>query len=214
MKSCPLAERMKLSASSRRPSSFKDTRGSAIWMLPCPDILRLAPPSPASSETGSSRISAVLGLELGVERDGDRNAGRGDLGRRSEQQLGLAGDVQRPIVARRERDLGVDIEPRMIVAAARKLDLDALVGRQFARDQPKRHAAGASLDAPGPNQLLAFDEDVLGIKLIGPAGTRHLRGDEKLPDLQPFDRPFATARAARSGGRRAGASFRPERPTR
>ena len=52
----------------------------------------------------------MLGLELGLDRDGDRDAGRGDLRRRAEQDLGLAGDIRgRAIVdAAVKRDLGVD----------------------------------------------------------------------------------------------------------
>jgi hypothetical protein len=50
----PLGDRMKLSMSRRRPSSFRDTRGASRRTAPAPVMRRLAPPSPASTETGSS----------------------------------------------------------------------------------------------------------------------------------------------------------------
>ena len=72
--------------------------------------------------------------------------------------------------------------------------------------------ARASLDAPGADQLLAFDEDVLGKDLIGPAGARHLRGDEKLADLRGFRWPIrGRARCRRQIGRQAPASVPADR---
>ena len=46
-----------------------------------------------------------------------------------------------PSSAAGERNLGVDIKAGVIIAAAGEFDLHGLVGRQFARDQPKRNAA-------------------------------------------------------------------------
>ena len=54
LNSCPLAERMKLSMSSRLPSSLSARAGSSRRIVPPPASLRLAPPSPASSASDSS----------------------------------------------------------------------------------------------------------------------------------------------------------------
>ena len=58
----PLGDRTKLSMSRRRPSSLRETRGSSSWTAPAPVMRRLAPPSPASTDTGSSSTAppAVL----------------------------------------------------------------------------------------------------------------------------------------------------------
>ena len=206
LKSCPFAERMKLSASSRRPSSFSETRGSAIWMLPCPVIRRLAPPSPPRARRDRATIDAVVGLEarfrcaIGIGMPAAATWAGGP-----NRTLAFPATLSAAIVTRRERDLGVDVEARMIVAAARELDLNALVGRQLARDEPERHTRRAALDAPRTDQLLALDRDVLGVKLIGPAGARHLGRDEQLGDLEVLRSPIrdpARRQSADPAGRR------------
>ena len=116
----PLGDRMKLSMSSRRPSSFRDTRGSSSRTEPAPVMRRLAPPSPASIETGSSSTAPPAVLKAGLHGDRDRKPGGRDLRRRAEEHLRRPGHARLPGVGLvLEGELGVDIEARMDVAAAR-----------------------------------------------------------------------------------------------
>ena len=95
MKSCPFEDRMKLSASRRRPSSLRAMRGSSARMLPDPVRRRLAPPSPASRVMLSRSTEGAMGLEPGIDRHRDRDACGRHLRRRPEQHLGLAGQARR-----------------------------------------------------------------------------------------------------------------------
>ena len=141
---------------------------------------------------------AAGGLECGLDRDRDREAGCGDLRRRPEEDLGVAGDAGRAgaALACRKRDPGVDLEARVDVAAAGELRQDGPIGGKLAGRQTEGHARRHAVDAPGPGEGLAFDAHVLGEDLVGAPGRRRDRGHEKLPDAQVLEGPVAPEQLA------------------
>ena len=143
-------------------------------------------------------------LELGLDGDGNRDAGGRNLRGRAEQDLGLARHVRSRRIAHPlvQAEAGIEIEAGIDVAAAGELDLDGLVLGQLARDQPERHAGSRALHTPRPDQPLPLDGDVFGKSLIRPARARALGRHEKLGDAEILDRPATGAAAARHQIRR------------
>ena len=142
---------MKLSASSRRPSSFSETPrlGDLNGSLPGHSKARaaLACLKGHRIKEDRSRRSALKSVssEIGMGMPAAATWAGGP-----KSSLAFPATLSAPSSRRRERHLGVDVEPRMVVAAAGELGLNALVGGQFAGYQPERHASRASLDRQGP----------------------------------------------------------------
>ena len=174
----------KVSASNRRASSFRTTRGSSRSTRPVPVRRSVEAPSPASTVTGSSSSARPTVLKPASAEiatacpEGWPN-----------WISGLPGKGRRRAATRclRQGELAVDVEARRRLAAADHLDAHRPVRADLAGDEPEWHAGGRALEAPRPGEFLAFDRDLLGIGLIRPAGRKDLRGHEKLRDEQAVD---------------------------
>ena len=198
LNSCPLAERMKLSMSSRLPSSLSARARLVEAHRAAAGKPQAGAALPRLEREQFELDRAAGGLERGLDRDRNREAGCGDLRRRPEEDLGVAGDAGRAgaALACRKRDPGVDLEARVDVAAAGELRQDGPIGGKLAGRQTEGHARRHAVDAPGSGEGLAFDAHVLGEDLVGAPGRRRHRGHEKLPDAQVLEGPVAPEQLA------------------
>src|SRR4029453_16542462 len=79
--------------------------------------------------------------------------------------------------------------------SARELHLNRLVLAQLPGHEAEGNPGRSPLNAPGADELLPFDEDILRKGLIGAAGACALGGDEKLADGEVLDCPLTGPRA-------------------
>ena len=156
-------------------------RGSSSRTTPVPVSRRVALPSPASTDSGSSSIApaAVLKLVWSTTEIGTPALATCAGGPNSTLAVPVTPGVARSAAS---ASFAVDLEAGMGVAAAGQLHLKRLLGRQLAVTSRNGRPPVVPSTRQGPASVCPSICDVLGKELVGPPGRRPHRGDEQLPD--------------------------------
>ncbi|VUD73724.1 hypothetical protein MET9862_04343 [Methylobacterium symbioticum] len=186
------------------PSRLQGQGGPPLAQIEVP-AAREPKRASARIDLGGDRLEPDLRAgRLEASGEGQGQVSPRNLARRPDDEAGAALRLHRPTLAGAAAGLqaqaGLGLEAGMLLAAARELDRDTVLGERAA-GQPERHPAARAVHPPGAGQRRGLEAQVLRVELVGAAGRRDAGGEQELLDLQILDGEVPARERRRQIGR-------------